>query len=791
MERVMTGRSLEPQEWLAMADFAGRVAQLVARPDYKPITLKAMSRYFDVPADDYADFRAAVKRLVKEGKLDLAKDKTLRRPEQAGVIVGLFRRSAKGFGFVRPANSTSKIDHIYIPAESTRDASSGDEVAVKITKRSRREGMNVEGRIVEVLARASGTFVGTYTEVGETGYVKIDGTTFRDPISVGDPGAKGVKPGDKVALEIVRYPTPFLEGEGVITEILGQRGQPGVDTLTVIRAFNIPDTFDEEVLDEAREQGKRFNEDEIGGRLDLRGLTTVTIDPATARDFDDAISLSRDTQGHWTLAVHIADVAHFVRPGSALDQAARHRGTSVYLPDRVIPMLPEILSNSLASLQAGRTRYTVSVFMDFNPDGILTSKRFARSAIRVDHRFAYEQALEVMRNPQSAHQGVAPEITGMLAQMLELAMILRRRRFARGGLELSLPEVEIELGDHGQVTGAHLAVNDESHQVIEDFMLAANEAVATSLTEKDVSFLRRAHPDPEAFKLLQFADFVRSLGLKLDQPQSRFELQRVLKETIGKPEEYAVHYGLLRSLKQANYTPEPEGHYALASLDYCHFTSPIRRYPDLQVHRQLIAVLEGKKPRAKHDELVVLGQHCTKTERRAEAAERELIRMKLLSFLEDHVGKAFHAVIVGVEDFGLFCRLVELPVDGLIHVTSLADDFYYLESGTHTLVGRRSGRRHRLGDREVVRVAHVDVDRRELDLVLADAPVTRARPARTGRLATTTEAQSERQGPEGRRPGRAETSAAADTGSGPQRRKGPKKKKSTARAKKAGKKKRR
>ena len=287
------------------------------------------------------------------------------------MIVGLFRRSAKGFGFVRPANSTSKIDHIYIPVESTRDASSGDEVAVKITKRSRREGMNVEGRIVEVLARASGTFVGTYSEVGETGFVKIDGTTFRDPISVGDPGAKGAKPGDKVAIEIVRYPTPYLEGEGVITEILGQRGQPGVDTLTVIRAFNIPDTFDEEVLDEAREQGKRFNEDEIGERLDLRGLTTVTIDPATARDFDDAISLSRDAQGHWTLAVHIADVAHFVRPGSALDRAARHRGTSVYLPDRVIPMLPEILSNSLASLQAGRTRYTVSVFMDFSPDGIL------------------------------------------------------------------------------------------------------------------------------------------------------------------------------------------------------------------------------------------------------------------------------------------------------------------------------------------------------------------------------------------------------------------------------------
>jgi ribonuclease R len=719
----------------AMSDFAERVVKLVAEPDYTPITLKAMARQFAVPTEDYAEFRATIKRLVKEGQLDLARDKTLRRPDQTGVIVGLFRRAAKGFGFVRPHTAAAKTDKIFIPIEATRDASSGDEVAVKLTKRAGRSGLNTEGRIVRVLARASGVFVGTYFEVGETSYVQIDGTTFREPISVGDPGAKGARPGDKVALEIVRYPTPYQEGEGVLIEILGQRGQPGVDTLTVIRAFNIPDTFDETALDLAREQARLFNETERALRLDLCDLPTVTIDPATARDFDDAISLSHDEKGHWSLAVHIADVSHFVQSGSALDRAARHRGTSVYLPDRVIPMLPEILSNSLASLQAGRTRYTVSVLLDFDTQGILTSKRFARSAINVDHRFTYEQALEVMREPKASHAGITRSIAKMLGEMLELAMILRRRRFARGALELSLPEIGIEIDDLGQVTGAHLAVHDESHQVIEEFMLAANEAVATCLTEQDIGFLRRAHPDPELFKLSEFAEFVRSLGLVLDQPQSRFELQRVLKESIGRPEEYAIHYGLLRSLKQASYTPEREGHYALASHDYCHFTSPIRRYPDLQVHRQLIAWLEGKKPRSRHDELVVLAGHCTRTERRAEAAERELIRMKLLSYLENQIGTAFHAIIVGVEDFGLFCRLSELPVEGLIHVTSLSDDYYYLEPGTHTLVGRRSGRRHRLGDRELVRIAHVDVDRRELDLVLADSPVWRSRPPRSGREA--------------------------------------------------------
>jgi ribonuclease R len=716
-----------------MSDFASMVLKLVAEPDYRPQTLKAISRRFAVSADDYADFRGAVKGLIREGRLDLAKDKTLRKPDVKGAIIGLFRRSARGFGFVRPHKSTEKSDQIFIPPDAGGDASSGDEVVVKITKRPKGPGMNPEGRVIQILARASGVFVGTYFEQSGAGFVKVDGTTIHEPVYVGDPGAKGAIPGDKVALEMVRYPTPFQAGEGVISEILGPRGQPGVDTLSVIRAYNIPDTFDDDALDEAREQAKLFSETEIGDRLDLRDSLTVTIDPATARDFDDAITLSRDDRGFWTLGVHIADVSHFVRAGSALDRTARHRGTSVYLPDRVIPMLPEVLSNSLASLQAGRVRYTLSAIMEFNADGVRTDSRFARSAIRVDHRFTYEQAMEVMKAPAATHEGVTPEIGRMVGAMLELAMILRRRRFDRGALELNMPEVEIDLDDQGKVAGAHLAAHDESHQVIEEFMLAANEAVATSLTARQVGFLRRAHPDPDPIKLREFADFARSLGFVIEKPQSRFELQRVLAEAADKPEAYAVHYGLLRSLKQAVYTPEPEGHYALASDDYCHFTSPIRRYPDLQVHRQLTVLLAGKKPKSQHDELTELAEHCTRTERRAEAAERELIKVKLLTYLESHVGEDFHAVIIGVEDFGFFCRMVELPVEGLVHITSLADDYYYLEEGTHTLVGRRAGRRYRLGDKVEVRIARVDVDRRSLDLNLTDIsapPVTPTTPNR-------------------------------------------------------------
>lgn len=763
-----------------MTDFFDRILAYTASPEYKPKTVKAMARHLCIDAEAYAEFRSAAKHLVKEGKLDLARDRTLRRPTASGGIVGTFRRSARGHGFVRPLDPSAGTEPIYIPPEAGRDASTGDEVIVKITKRPIRAGRNVEGKVVRIVSRAVGLFVGTYFERGGAAYVQLDGTGFPTPIAVGDPGAKGAKPGEKVAVEMVCYPTPFIEGEGVVTEILGERGKPGVDLLTVLRAFNLPDVFDEAVLEDAREQARAFSEDAVGDRLDLRDVLTITIDPATAHDFDDAISLSRDDRGYWSLGVHIADVSHFVNHATDLDRAARHRGTSVYLPGRVIPMLPEILSNGLASLQAGRVRYAVSALLEYSPEGVVTDQKFARSAIRVDQRFSYEQAFTVMRDPSAEHPGVSPEIQRMLSWMHELAMILRARRFTRGALELALPEVAVDLDGDGRVTGAHLVAHDESHQVIEEFMLAANEAVASLLTKRNVQFLRRVHPDPEPYKLDEFAEFARGLGLKLDLPQSRFELQRILRETTQTPEEYAVHYALLRSLKQAAYTPEQEGHYALASDDYCHFTSPIRRYPDLQVHRQLIAVLAGKRPQGNAEELAALGEQCTRAERRAEAAERELIRVKLLTYLEQRIGSTYHAVIVGVEDFGFFCRLIELPVEGLVHVTSLADDFYYLEEGSHTLVGRRAGRRYRLGDRLSVRIAHVDVDRRVLDLVAADSPL-RAGTIRRG-------AKAERDEP-GARPARIESTPARRPNSPPDRngsstKKPPRNKKSPSRNKK-------
>ena len=708
-------------------DYEALVLGRLAEPDYQPTTVKGLGRELGITLGNYPEFRRTVRRLARDGRVAVGRDKTIEastglvKAAKGGTIVGTFRRTSKGFGFVRPKGAVDRADHLFIPEKYTSDASTGDVVAVTLIRRGKTRGMNHEGKIVEVIERASGVFVGTYFEQDRCGFVKVDKTTFGEPIYVGDPGAKGARAGDKVVLEMVRFPSATREGEGVITEVLGPRGTPGVDTLMVLRAFNIPDEFDDDVLQEAREQALHFDEENVEGRVDLRELLTVTIDPANARDFDDAITLSRDDRGYWELGVHIADVSHFVRPDTELDRTASRRGNSVYLPDRVVPMLPEVLSNSLASLQQDRTRYTVSALLEFDEDGVRTDARFVRSAIRVDRRFAYERAFEVMNAPpDQAFEDVAPGVRAQLSRMLELAMILRRRRFSRGALELSMPEVEVDLGNEGEVVGAHLAQDDASHQVIEEFMLAANEAVAQFLKGRGIDALRRGHDDPEPEKLREFGEFARSLGYRLDSPQSRFELQRVLDESSEAPERHAVHYGLLRSLKRASYTVEASGHYALAMDDYCHFTSPIRRYPDLQVHRALLAVLDGRRPRGSVDELASLAEHCSKTERRAEQAEQEVIKIKLLTYLSDRIGQTYHGIIIGVEDFGVFCQLQELPVEGLVHLSSLRSDYYDLERGTHSLIGRRQGRRLRLGDRVEVRVWRVDIDRRELDLVLND-----------------------------------------------------------------------
>jgi ribonuclease R len=712
-----------------MPSFEERILAAISRRTYEPLKPKALARKIGVPAAQYADFRRALRSLHRDGRIEMGKNHTVKPKPPHGTVTGIYRRTSSGLGFVRPHLIEGQSGaEIRIKEENSLDAATGDSVLVRVTRKPNRPDMLASGEILRVLERSTRQFVGTYFEREGQGLVRVDGTVFSHSVYVGDPGAKGARPNDKVVFEMLRFPTMEDRGEGVITEILGPRGQPGVDTLSIIRAFGLPDVFAEDALREAREAATAFDETDLDGREDFTKDVVITIDPADARDFDDAVSLTHDEDsGHWQLTVHIADVGHFVRPGGPLDREARRRGTSVYLPQRVIPMFPEIISNSLASLQQGRLRYVKSVIIDFTPEGQKTHVRFANGAIRVRRRFTYEQVRDLLRagsisdgKPSVAHasgslEEVEPEVLEVLLRMRDLALILRKRRVRRGALELNMPEVELEYDQQGQVTGAHFLEHDISHQIIEEFMLAANEAVAEQLSRLHVAFLRRVHPDPDPKKLSAFADFARSLGYKMPTDFDRFALQRILTKSATRPEVHAVHYALLRSLKQAVYSPEEEGHYALASADYCHFTSPIRRYPDLTVHRLLHNWLHAGKCGSDETELIGLGDHCSKMERRAEMAERELIKLKLLTYLSDRVGLELEAIITGVADYGFYAQAEQWPVEGLVHISTLTDDYYYFEEAHHSLIGPRTKKRYRLGDKVHVSVVRVDVQRRQLD----------------------------------------------------------------------------
>src|SRR5262245_231584 len=727
----------------------------VLGPKYQPVKPRVIAKQLKLPSEQHKALKLAIRRLVKAGKLVYGPGHQVRGPrsrsqesgvkrqetpdrrqgtgdrrqrsDEAGrsprdaknIVVGTFRRTSKGFGFVRPqgARRGDKEGDVYIAASSTMDAADRDLVRVRLSRnkaRGRGGQLRLAGEIVEIVERDTHRFVGVYQERGGTGQVQVDGKIFAERVPVGDPGAKGAGPGDKVVIEMVRFPTHQHAGEGVIVEVLGAKGAPGVDTLSIIREFGLPEEFPDDVLEDARQQAEAFDES-VGNRLDLAGQTTITIDPVDARDFDDAVSLTRLANGHWKLGVHIADVSHFVRVRSPLDREARERGPSVYLPDRVIPMLPEVISNNLASPQPDTVRYTLSALMEFSGDGASVSGGVKRSTSRTNRRITYEEVDAFLEDREAWRKKLTPAVWQLVADMHELAMILHGRRLERGSIELTLPEVKIDLDKRGEVTGAHLVKNTESHQMIEEFMLAANESVARLLAETGLNFLRRVHEPPEPRKLHALTTFVRELGIECESLESRFEIKRVIAAVAGQPEEHAVNYSVLRSMQKAIYAPSDEGHYALSKEHYCHFTSPIRRYPDLTVHRMIEALARGKRPTDDLDRMMMLGEHCSEREQRAEMAERELTKVKLLTYLAKRIGETMEAVITGVEDFGLFAQGVELPADGLVHVDTLGDDFYRYDSATHSLAGTRSGNKFRLGDVIRVEVAHVEIDRRELD----------------------------------------------------------------------------
>ncbi len=636
---------------------------------------------------------------------------TTRRDGQQ-VAEGIFRSTQSGYGFFRPDGVSQREEDLFVPPSATGGAIDRDRVRVRISRG--RQG-KWEARVLEVIQRHRRQFSGTYLVQEGKALVWLDGVPLAQPVRLGDVRGIPLAPDDKVIVEVVRFPEGDHPGEAVLLEVLGSARNPMVDTRAIEFQFGLPGEFPPEVIDQSREISDRFQEDVIPeDRRDLTHLPTLTIDPIDARDFDDAISLSVNEVGHWELWVHVADVSAFVEEGTALDEEARERATSIYLPDRVIPMIPEVISNHVASLQPDRNRWAISVLMEWTPDGVLVHWEVHRSVIRNQLRLHYEQVDQFLKAPDSFRGKIPDVMHEMLSQMDRLAMLLRKRRLEGGAIELSLPEVKIDLDRGGKVKGAHLEIQTESHQIIEEFMLATNETIAAWMDRDQVPFVRRVHGAPKPIALRKMTEFVRDLGVECGSLADRFELQRVLQSVRGMGIEYAVHYSTLKSLAKAIYQVEPDRHYALNKEHYCHFTSPIRRYPDLTVHRLVMERLAKGTARGDRMQLEALADHCSQREQRAEAAERELVKVKLLHYMSRRVGESFEGLVTGVKADGLWIRGIDIPAEGFLPVQRLPQDRYRWERHGMRLEGYRSGNCFQLGDPLRVQVHQVDLIRRQL-----------------------------------------------------------------------------
>jgi ribonuclease R len=705
--------------------FADRILKHMGRSGYQPLKLRRLAREMGIADDEYGDFRAAARALMKSGRIVLGSASALTLPEPSGVVVGHFRANPRGFGFVIPDSPTSHGD-LFIPRGGAGGAVTGDTVAARVRRRGSRQGKRIyEGRIVQIIERGQSQFVGELCHELARWFVRPDGNTLHVPIFISDPKAKGAKAGDQVVVEIVQYPDRRSDARGVIVEVLGKRGDLGVDTLSIIHQYQMPTEFPGAVLLAARSAANAYDpETAAADRLDLGRRTIITIDPDDARDFDDAISVTKTKDGT-ELGVHIADVSHFVKPDDELDVEARERGNSIYFPRHVIPMLPEVLSNELCSLQEGQPRLTKSVFITYDAKGQRLSSRFANTVIRSAKRLTYREATGIL---DGKADGYPTKVVSLLRKMRTLARTIQKRRLRDGMLVLDIPEVELRFDDDGAVSGVEPADTSFSHTIIEMFMVEANEAVAELLADLNVPCLRRIHPPPDEAAAEGLSRFLGALGLGPIKSMRRAALQTILKQVQGRPDSFAVNMAILRSMQPAEYGPQIEEHFALASEHYAHFTSPIRRYPDLTVHRLLDQHLQGKLKKKRRRPAGVpnladceeLGTHCSNRERRAEAAERELRLVHILRLLERELGAEYSGVVTGVANFGLFVQLDAYLIDGLLRFEDLADDWWEVDTAAGCVIGQRTGQRIKIGDRMKVISSAVDLAARELDLTPAE-----------------------------------------------------------------------
>jgi len=737
-------------------DLPSRIVEHLKKPGYHPQKPRKLAKSLDVASEEnYPAFREALQQLMREGRVVLGAGKCVVLPpakQASNRIIGTYRHNKRGFGFVVPTDPTGHED-LYIPEGENGGAITGDVVAARITSRGQRDGrMIFTGRVVEVIERTQRKFVGSLQKAAGQWLVFPDGNTLTDPIETPDAAGKHIRPGTKVVVELTTFPDGDSRPQGVITEVLGQAGEKDVDLKSVIVQFNLPGEFPEEVLNEARNAVASFDpKGELPRRTDLTGEVIVTIDPDDAKDYDDAISLKDLGGGVWELGVHIADVSYFVADGTALDAEARRRGNSSYFPGHVIPMLPEILSNGVCSLQEAVPRLCKSAFITLDENARPVATRFANTVIQSRRRLRYTEAQDIIdgkqeiRHPEGARRlrDYPDEVVELLRQMNSLARRIQKRRLAAGQLVLELPEVELQLDEDGRVIGAVPEDTSFTHTVIEMFMVEANEAVARLLDSLGVPFLRRIHPEPDLEGSERLRQFVQGAGHRLPRMIDRHAIQALLSAVKGRPEAFAINLAVLKSLTRAEYSPQVIGHFALASEHYTHFTSPIRRYADLTIHRLLDAYFDaggaGKSRRKVKidpddipdpDELIELGKHISFTERRSEDAERELRQVKVLMLMQQHIGEQFDGVVTGVTNFGIFIQIRQYLVDGLIRYEHLLDDWWDVDDKSGQVRGQRTGVKIRIGDQVRVIVAKVDMARRELDLAIAQlGPQARGAPA--------------------------------------------------------------
>ena len=702
------------------------VLALMRERVHHPAAIRELLQVLKIPREERATFRRHIKSLVGSGDLIQIRGHRFGLPEKMDLYVGRLQTHSAGYGFVAPERPLESGGDIYISGPLMNEAMHGDRVVVRVERI--KEGGRAEGRIIRILERANQWIVGRYDrdENGMGYVVPFDRRVLMDIfIPPGQEG--GADPGLMVSVELTRWPTSTRGAIGRVAEVLGHIDAPGVDTEIIIRKWGIPDAHSDESVAEAIRLGTTVADRDIRSRTDFRDAPTVTIDGEHARDFDDAITIDKLPSGNFWLGVHIADVSHYVQEGSALDREAYDRGTSVYFPERAVHMFPSELATGLCSLNPHVDRLVQSCLMEVDRRGQVVRYEFHDGVINSDERMTYTAVNGILTDGDPQLMKQYARLVPMFEMMRELFQILHDARRRRGSIDFDLNEAEVVIDEGGVIEAIIALERNVAHRLIEEFMLLANETVASYLESQEAPSLYRVHEEPDILKVEKFEEFVSGFGLSLAAPMNALRprhFQKLLERIHGKPEEKPIAFLMLRTMQKARYAPENLGHFGLAAPSYTHFTSPIRRYPDLVVHRALRAVRHGLLTDEVKDEwteeLPEVARHTSEMERRADDAERELLQWKKVKFMADKVGDEFEGYVTGVAAFGLFIELIEHFVEGLVHVSTMADDYYRFIESAHMLAGENTRKVYRLGDKVKVQVIRVNMEQRQVDLGLVE-----------------------------------------------------------------------